>query len=296
MKNKPVSRRDFIISIAAASTGFFACGARSRKAGKGFLSNIGVCTSIQNHELAHNAGCTYIEDGVRRFLIPGKTGTEFGQNLAVLKEAKLPVRACNSFLPGNLKSVGLETKHEEILKFADTAFRRAKQSGVRVVVFGSGGSRKIPDGFDPAEAEKQFIELLNKMSPIAGKYDTLIALEPLNAGETNLMNSVTAGKDIVEAVSHPNCRLLADIYHMMRENEGPEAILDAGEYLVHTHIAEKENRTPPGVKGDDFRPYLDALRKVNYKGRMSIECRWENFAEQLAPAVAALKKQIGDVG
>jgi sugar phosphate isomerase/epimerase len=99
---------------------------------------------------------------------------------------------------------------------------------------------------------------------------------------------------MVEAVGHPSFKLLADIYHLLREGEGPDAIEKYGKYIHHCHIAEKEKRTPPGSDGDDFRPFLRALRKVNYRGRMSIECRWENLKEQLPAAVAYLKRQVDE--
>ena len=65
---------------------------------------------------------------------------------------------------------------------------------------------------------------------------------------------------------------------MLRENEGPDALVDAGPLLRHVHIAEKDRRTPPGVAGDDFRPYLRALRRAGYAGDISIECRWDDLA------------------
>jgi len=58
---------------------------------------------------------------------------------------------------------------------------------------------------------------------------------------------------------------------MMRENESPKSIIDAADLLGHCEIAEKQTRSFPGVMGDDFKPYLRALRKANYKGKIFIE-------------------------
>lgn len=130
---------------------------------------------------------------------------------------------------------------------------------------------------------------------MAGRYGVTIALEPLNSAETNFINNLKEGSTLVEAVNHPNFRLLADIYHLLREGETPEAIEACCKHLHHCHIAEKEQRTPPGVSGDDFRPFLRALKTIDYRGRMSIECRWQNIKDELPAAVAFLKKQIADV-
>ncbi len=259
---------------------------------KGFLSDIGVCTRFSNAGILSDNGYTYVEEGVRIFLIPDKSEEEFNKILAQAKKSPLPIRACNSFLPGSLKSVGAEAAHFKILKFAETAFRRAQIAGVKVIVFGSGSSRNIPDGFSREEARKQFIALCSAMAPIAAKYDVVIVLEPLNSKECNFINTVTEGGEIVNEVNHPNFRLMADIYHMEMEGEGPGSILEYGHLIKHIHIAEKEGRAAPGTHGDDFRPYFEALKKVGYKGRISVECRWNNFNSQVGTAIESLKKQI----
>lgn len=193
-----------------------------------------------------------------------------------------------------LKCVWSETHHEKVLQFAEIAFRRAEKSGIKTIVFGSGGSRTIPEGFSKDEAMKQFVEICTKLASLAKKYNIVISLEPLNSKECNFINSVSEGGEIVKKVDHPNFRLLADIYHMLMENEGSESIVKYGKYLYHVHIAEKEGRSAPGTHGEDFTPYFSALKKVEYKGRISIECRWENTKCMVGMALQYLKKQINN--
>jgi len=253
---------------------------------------IGVCTSITNAALIRSHGFDYIEEGVQRFLVPLESDAVFQEKLQDSKACGLEISACNSFLPGKLKCVGPDARHTDILRYAETAFSRARSGGVKIIVFGSGSSRRIPDGFSKEEAERQFVSLLKKMGPIAKKFGIVVAIEPLRRAETNFIHTVIEGLNIVKTVNHPNIRLLADFYHMMQEEEGPDAILNAGDYLRHCHIAEKEKRTPPGTQGDDFRHYLRALRQKGYRGGISIECRWEDMESQLPGAIAELKKQI----
>jgi len=257
-----------------------------------FHMPIGVCTSVDNATIALEAGCSYLEEGVRRLLLPDQPDDEFRQKKEAADACGLPVRACNSFLPGSLKSTGPEADHEGVLRFAETAFRRAAEIGIEFIVFGSSGSRRIPEGFDREQAREQFLSLLDRMGPLAQGCGVTIAIEPLQRSECNFINTVTEGAEIVRAVNHPYIRLLADIYHMMREDEGPEAIVAAGDLLKHLHIAEKADRTPPGVAGDDFTPYFRALKAVGYSGLISIECRWDDMAEQLPGAVRTLKEQL----
>jgi sugar phosphate isomerase/epimerase len=130
------------------------------------------------------------------------------------------------------------------------------------------------------------------MGPLAGPHGVTVVLEPLNKGETNFFNSVAEGIGLVDAIAHPNIQLLADIYHMLREDEGPESILKAGARLRHCHIAEKESRTSPGTKGDDFRPYFKALKAIGYQGGVSVEGKWGKPVEDELPrALKTMKEQ-----
>jgi sugar phosphate isomerase/epimerase len=257
-----------------------------------FAPRLGVCTSFGNAAALKSGGCDYIEESVQGFLVPDKPESEFREKVTALKASALPILACNSFLPGSLKSVGPEPRHDEIVAYAETAFRRARQVGIKTIVFGSSGSRAIPDGFDRAEARRQFVRLLRRLGPIAEAQGLIVAIEPLNRGECNFINTVEEGAAIVEEAGHPHIRLLADIYHMLREGEGPDALVAAGPLLRHIHIAEKDRRTPPGVAGDDFTPYLRALRRARYAGAISIECRWDDLAGELPRAIEALRGQI----
>jgi sugar phosphate isomerase/epimerase len=257
-----------------------------------FLTEIGVCTSVSNSDMLATHGFTYIEESVGRFLMPDKSEEEFNEVLQQAQNAAIPVKACNSFIPGSLKSVGPDAVHPEILEFMETAFRRAQKVGVEYIVFGSGGSRAIPEGFSRDEARRQFIDLCSQMAALAGKYDVVVVLEPLNTLECNFINSVLEGGEIVEEVNHPNFRLLADVYHMLMDGEGPESLEKYGHLIQHTHIAEKEGRAAPGTHNEDFTAYFIALKNVGYKGMMSIECRWEDLESQAPAAIKAMKNQL----
>lgn len=295
---KPTSRRTFLKWTGFSGLGLFWRPRLSRLFPEGsrvsFLDQIGVCRSLADQKILEAGGCTYVEESVRGFLIPEEPDEKFQAKLLELKSSRLPVRACNGFLPGQLKTVGPEAKHAEILVYAEKAFQRAASAGIETIVWGSGESRKIPDGFSRATAEEQFSDLAGKVASLAGRYGVVIALEPLNSGETNFINSLKEGTAVVEAVGHPSFKLLADIYHMLREGETPDAIETYGRHLRHCHIAEKDQRTPPGTAGDDFRPFLRALKKIGYRGGISIECRWESLEKQLPAAVDFLKKQIAE--
>ena len=249
---------------------------------------IGICASVAKAGLLAQAGADYLEENVQTYLRPEEPAVSF-------TPTALPVRAANCFLPGKLKITGHETHHDHIVRYAETAFRRAAQAGIQIIVFGSGGSRNIPDGFPRDAARSQFLALLRMFGPPAAPHGVTVAVEPLNRGEYNFINSLAEGAALVAACNHPHIRLLADIYHMLHEGEGPDAIREHGQWLRHVHVAEKDKRTAPGVAGDDFRPFLRALKEVNYQGAISFECGWTDLNTQAADALAAFRQQLEDV-
>lgn len=286
-----------LVAVLAIGLGSAPPDATSRDAGAaGFAPRIGVCASVANAAMARKAGCDYIEEGVRSFLVPDRPEAEFQAKRELPEGSPLPVAACNSFLPGELKSVGPEARHDDILAYAGTAFGRARQAGVKVIVFGSAGSRAIPEGFDAGEARRQFVSLLRRLGQLARENGVIVAVEPLNRGECNFINTVAEGAAIVREAGDPGVRLLADIYHMLREDEGPGSIVLAGALLVHCHIAEEEGRAAPGIHGEDFTPYLDALRRIGYRGGISFEGRWSDIGRELPVAVQTLRAQIARTG
>jgi sugar phosphate isomerase/epimerase len=288
------SRRNFIRNSALAGSAIAYTGsafANTILEIKKFLPEIGICTAVENSALIQNSGCVYIEEFVRKFLVPDRPEEEFNAKLTLAKQSNLPVNACNSFLTREMKSIGPNAVPEVILSFAETAFRRAALAGVKVIVLGSGASRSIPEGFSHDKAKDQFISLCRRMSPLAEKYNVVIVLEPLNTKVCNFINSIAEGGEIVKMVNHPNFQLLADIYHMRVDHEAPSNITKCGALILHVHIAETEGYSAPGTQGDDFTAYLKALKKIRYNGAISIECTWQNLELQAPVAVRTIIDQ-----
>jgi len=281
--------RRFFTSHGAAGLLLAATHVAWSKAENWSFKALGACSPLKNAEAIKAAGGNYVEESVGRFLNPNQTDAEWRKKLAEAKASPLPILACNNFIPGSLKSTGKDANHEGILQYVETAFKRAQQTGIKIIVFGSSGSRSLKDGFPKEKANDQFVALLKKMGPVAQPYGVTIVVEPLRRQECNFINTVVEGAAIVEKVNHPHVRLLFDIYHMLQNGEDPNDLRKVGHLLAHGHIAEREKRTAPGVMGDDFRPFFAALKAVGYPGRISIEGRWKN--EDLPKAYKVIREQ-----
>lgn len=257
---------------------------------------LGLCGSIDQADAAVKAGFDYLEANVQVLLKAEAGEDDFAPELKASQAAPLPVLAANCFLPGALKCTGPDVDMDRLVRYAETAFCRARLIGIRHIVFGSGGARQIPEGFDFSTARKQFIDGLRRIAPLAEEHKIIVVIEPLNAKECNFITSLAEGASIVKETNHPHIRLLADFYHMSKDGEDPNEIAVHGEWLHHIHVAEKEGRFAPGTGGEDFGPYLRALKQIDYKGAISYECGWKQFAEQAAESVKGFREQIRRAG
>lgn len=250
--------------------------------------NFGVCCPIEQAALAHAAGFDYIESTVVS-LLPEATETFFAPILETYQNAPLPTRACNVFLPGDLKVVGPEVDLQRIERYVRTAMRRVMLVGAEVVVFGSGKARLVPDGFPRADAEAQLVDFLQLVADETEEHNLTLAIEPLNRRESNILNSVAEGVALAERVNRPSIRVLADFYHMDEEQEPLDHLVQYQAWLAHIHVADTGRRAP-GTGSYPYATFVEKLAAAGYDGLVSIECRWEDFAAEAGPACAFLHR------
>jgi sugar phosphate isomerase/epimerase len=259
------------------------------------LPVLGIVETIAKDSLIAAAGFTLLGEPMEKMLSPALTETQFAANLQKIKQAKTKLYLCNVLFPGSLKIAGPEVNAPKVLAHLDQVASRARKASVPVLVLGSGGSRRLPVGYSNQKAKNEFVLLCRQMAQVAQKHKIIIAFESLNSTETNFINTLQEAAEVVKKVNHPNFRLNADIYHMMKENEPPQHILDAGNIIAHVEIAEKEKRSLPGVKGDDFRPYLRALKTINYRGPIVIEAYLDKSDQEIPQAHKYLTQQLREV-
>lgn len=250
----------------------------------------GICGGPDNAPLAKTVGYDYLELNVQTHLQGEADEDIFLPILDKIKSCGLPCLAANVFVPSHLKITGPEVDFTRLTRYVSTVLERAERAGIRAIVFGSGGARRIPDGFDLYQAYTQLIAFGRMVAPISNDHGVTIAVEPLNRGETNVLNSVSEGLDYVKDVNHPAFRLLVDAYHWAKENEPVTDIISAGPWLAHAHISTYANRLPPGTEVCNFAPFFAALKQGRYDQCLSIEARWDDLNAQAGSALQELKR------
>ncbi|MEJ1240772.1 sugar phosphate isomerase/epimerase [Chryseolinea sp. T2] len=259
----------------------------------GQLPELGIVMDNTRDSMVYASGYKYIVENVVKYFSPlSVDDATFEQNLKTFAGLKTKIYALNIFMPGDMKLVGPDVNEEAILKYAKGVFARCKKANIDLIIWGSGGARRVPDGYDVRKARQQFVSIAKKVAVVAKEYGIRLALENLNSTETNFINTAADALQVVKDVNHPNFRLCVDIYHMLMENEPPQVIESTRSYLVHCDIAERDGRTAPGVHGQDFVPYLKALNKVGYHKVIVLECRWKDMEAEVKQGREELLRQL----
>jgi D-psicose/D-tagatose/L-ribulose 3-epimerase len=218
---------------------------------------------------------------------------QFEQVVQNLQDNNMKCEVCNILFPRGMKLFSLDTASGEIEAYLYHAFARAEKMGVEYVVFGSGPSRMVPEGMSLENAWSHLVKLTRAIGEVAKQYNITIVIEPLRKAECNIVNRVREGHKLVQCVDHSNVKLLVDFYHLTLEQEDPEIIVEAAIYIKHVHLANTNGRIfPKSIDEDNYRPFLDSLRKINYCGRVSVESYTNDFEQDALDSINFLKSSF----
>lgn len=256
------------------------------------MVRFGICTSIGNSPAVKQAGWDFVEENVQG-LFKGTEPDEKYDGQQRVAGSALPVLAANCLVPGNLKITGPTADLGVLNAYMSNVLRRAGQAGCRTLVFGSGGARQVPDGWDKARATEQIVAFGKMIAPIAQEHGVTVVLEHLNRKECNIVNTLKEELAIVQCVGHANFMALLDTYHVWADDLPEKSVEPLLKYIRHVHLADKEGRVVPGESGkSDYRNVFGMLKRAGYSGGISVEAsNFKSIAEQGPKSLAFLKGQ-----
>ncbi len=224
----------------------------------------GICCALSEAEDALAAGFDYVELSAQQLL----------ENEA--DYTRLRPEVTNLFFPGAIKLFGSEKT--PYLDYAREVIQGAHRVGVSVMVVGSGGSRRAPEGLVASEGTAQFARVAAELAEIAEPFGIQIAPESLNRSETNVGNDLSL---LALSLRDLGVGYTADSYHVISEwvfdgNE-PAAPLEHWRDQVpflptHVHFGDRA-RVDPAPGDPDVERFVARLKELGYDGRVSLECR-----------------------
>jgi sugar phosphate isomerase/epimerase len=130
---------------------------------------------------------------------------------------------------------------------------------------------RFGDGIDKETALGYLADALAELGSFAGRHGVPLIFEPLNRYETNLVNTVDDGLNLLKRINNHHVKLLADLFHMNIEeaNIADSLKLGAGS-IGHVHFVDS-NRRPAGNGHIDLASVAAALNEIEFTGYASAE-------------------------
>jgi sugar phosphate isomerase/epimerase len=149
----------------------------------------------------------------------------------------------------------------------------------------------VETGVERVQSLGWLAEGLSELGSNAAACGVNLIFEPLNRYETNLINRLADGVELIKSVKCKNILLLADLFHMNIEEESIAACLRKfGDYIGYVHFVDS-NRRAAGMGHIDLAEVARALSEIGYDGYASAEALpYPDSDKAAAQTIAAFKK------
>ena len=243
---------------------------------------IGICTSEKEVILlAKKVGFDFVEVNASGAVMKDE---KYAMLLELSRE--LPdgfMYSCNGLVPGEFRLTGPEADEGKIREYAETSFARLATLGVKMLVFGSSGAKRVPEGFSFDKATEQLVVAMRIFSDEAAKHGQRVCIEPLRYAECNIINTLEDSLELVRLTARENVGAHVDYFHLMQNGERLAKLEGAAKKIIHTHIASPCKRsTPKYDDGADYASFFDYLRRGGYDATVSFEGSFEHTEEELS--------------
>lgn len=237
-------------------------------------------------------GFDYVEPQVIKVML--LNDAEFQARSDHARAARIHVEAMNSLTPADLKVVGPAVDRTRVRDYVQKALSRAETLGAKVVVFGSGDSRRVPEGFSRERAWLQLVEFLHMLGDeiTRNRYEMVIGIEALRHEESNIVNTTAEAYNLAVQANHPKVHIIVDFFHLASEGEDPAIIPYLKDQIVHLHFADaSRGRMYPRVEFTHplYRPFFEAIRQIGYQGRISLEAYTNDFQVDAPAGLKAIR-------
>ena len=261
----PLPRRTFL-----GGMGLLGATLRGSLSGRAGAVEIGICADAAHFSDAVRYGFDYFEPDASE--IAAMDESRFAEFRAQVLAS--PIRS-KSFriLFRKTRVVGPDVNEREVATYVDRTLGRCQQLGGEIMVYGSGGSRNVPEGFSRDRAWDQIRSFLRMAGDLAARHEMVIGIEALKRPDSNIINKSAESLRLVHELNHPHVKMIVDFYHMFLENEDPQIVWEARQEIVHLHFANPAGRRWPRSASESpgYKPFFDVLKKINFHRGLSIE-------------------------
>ena len=229
---------------------------------------IGYTAPLEMADTLAEAGYDYVEPLIARFGLADAASLEAAKRS--VSRARLPTLSFGLFFPGDMRLVGPALDPPRVKSYLARVAELMSHAGADVAVMGSAAARNVPEGFDRARAKDQLLEAYSWAADAFEGSGTVIAIEPQNRKETNIIRSLPEAVWFAEQVDRPELRVVADSYHMDEEQEPLQHLATYADWIVHVQLADT-GRKRPGSGSFDYGTFSGHLATSGYAGHIAVE-------------------------
>ncbi|MBR5295030.1 MAG: sugar phosphate isomerase/epimerase [Clostridia bacterium] len=211
--------------------------------------------------------------------------------LAEMKTYGLTADSCCSFFGKEVVMMGDDIDLSVVEEATLKNLAVAEKFGMKIVVIGSGGARKIPEGYPVEKAKERFASVVRACADICQTKGMKVVIEPLRRSETNFINTALDGLEMKNYIDHPAVGCLVDFFHLYTNEENYDDVKKLGNNLIHAHFARPNpDRLPPKAEDEKtVQNWLQILKDINYDARLVLECSWRNALPDVLGALNEMK-------
>jgi D-psicose/D-tagatose/L-ribulose 3-epimerase len=210
-----------------------------------------------------------------------------------LRDSGLRVHVTGAYGPSRDLTHDEPRFREESLRYIADTLALCELWGARLLVgpcYSAVGKRRhVPPEQRRREWERA-VAGLRRAGALAEAHGVVLAVEPLNRFETDLVNTAEQLARLLRDVAHPAVKAHLDTFHMhIEEKDVAAAVREVGPALVYVDASESDRGTP-GSGQVDWPGLAGALREIGYAG----DCVIESFtpACQTIAAAAAIWRPL----
>lgn len=132
-----------------------------------------------------------------------------------------------------------------------------------------------PYNISDVDKEKNVIDIITELAPIAEKANVTLVIEPLNIYVDHAgyyLNHSEDGFKLIQKINNKNVRLLYDIYHMqIMEGNIISTLVRYIDLIGYIHVADVPGRHEPGTGELNFANIYRRLVDLGYKDYIGFE-------------------------
>lgn len=203
---------------------------------------------------------------------------------------------CGAFGPGRDLTHPEKAVRQQSLDYIDQCLALCEGIGARIFAGPMYSQVGKVRQLSPEDRKKDWdlaVEGIRQAAELAAARDLILAVEPLNRFESDLVNTAEDAVRMVGDIGHPAARVMLDSFHMtIEETDLTAAIKHAGDRLVHVQVSEN-HRGIPGTGLTDWKAFAEGLKAIDYNGAVVIES-FTPENRDLAEAVCIWKRRCDD--